>query len=56
MRVNSPLTGAAVELVARSAHGTSNVVTVRLLEPAGNYSAGITLHVGAEEFIAESTD
>jgi hypothetical protein len=63
MRMSSPLTGAAVELLPGSFHsrpaqlaGHANqryeVVTVRLLEPAAGYAAGTTLHVGADEFIA----
>jgi uncharacterized protein YfiM (DUF2279 family) len=53
MRVSSALTGAAVELISQSAHGSSDVVMVRLLEPAAGYAAGVTLYVAADEFVAD---
>jgi hypothetical protein len=58
MLVNSPLTGAAVELVSKqTGHNTSSAVAmVRLLEPAGNYTTGTILYVGIDEFIAASSD
>jgi hypothetical protein len=52
MRISSPLTGAAVELISKFTHGHS-IAEVRLLEAAGNYPAGTKLYVGVDEFVAD---